>query len=81
MIFHYLCKTINLTFPYKMAKKKKDLWWYIKKEYGLSAMKRKFTKETGIPTTQAGLERKIGKTLLGWILGSGKKGKQEDDNE
>ena len=63
-----------------MAKKKKDLWWYIKKEYGLSAMKRKFTKETGIPTTQAGLERKIGKSILGWLFGSGKK-KQDDDEE
>ena len=30
-------------------KKKKDLWWYIKNEYGLPAMKRKFSKETGNP--------------------------------
>ena len=63
-----------------MAKKKKDLWWYIKKEYGLSAMKRKFTKETGIPTTQTGLERKIGKSILGWLFGSWKK-KQNNDEE
>ena len=60
-----------------MAKKKKDLWWYIKKEYGLSAMKRKFTKETGIPTTLAGLERTIGKTLLAWIFCTDKKGKKD----
>lgn len=62
-----------------MAKKKKDLWWYIKKEYGLSAMKRKFTKETGIPTTQAGLERKIGKSILNWFFGSNKKSDNDDE--
>ena len=62
-----------------MAKKKKDLWWYIKKEYGLSAMKRKFTKETGIPTTQAGLERKIRKSILSWIFGSNKKSDNDDE--
>ncbi len=62
-----------------MAKKKKDLWWYIKKEYGLSAMKRKFTKETGIPTTQAGLERKIGKSILNWIFGSNKKSDNDEE--
>ena len=44
-----------------MAKRqKKDLWWYIKKEYGISGLKRKFTKQTGIPLTKAGVERKLG---------------------
>ena len=62
-----------------MAKKKKDLWWYIKKEYGLSAMKRKFTKETGIPTTQAGVERTIGKSILSWIFGSNKKSDNDEE--
>lgn len=62
-----------------MAKrKKKDLWWYIKKEYGLSAMKRKFTKQTGVPLTKAGVERKIGALILDWILGRSKSSKEED---
>ena len=40
-----------------MAKRqKKDLWWYIKKEYGISGLKRKFTKQTGIPLTKAVVE-------------------------
>ena len=39
-----------------MAKRqKKDLWWYIKKEYGISGLKRKFTKQTGIPLTEYGI--------------------------
>jgi len=53
-----------------MAKKtKKDLWWYLNQQYGLPALKRKFTKKTGIPTTQAGIERKVGSTILDWLLG------------
>ena len=65
-----------------MAKRqKKDLWWYIKKEYGLSGLKRKFTKETGIPLTKAGVERKLGALLLNWVLGRGKKTAQESDEE
>lgn len=59
-------------------KKKKDLWWYIKNEYGLPAMKRKFSKETGIPTTQAGLERTIGKAIMEWLFGGKKKKKDEE---
>ena len=65
-----------------MAKRqKKDLWWYIKKEYGLSGLKRKFTKEIGIPLTKAGVERKLGALLLDWVLGRGKKTAQESDEE
>ena len=62
-------------------RQKKDLWWYIKKEYGLSGLKRKFTKETGIPLTKAGVERKLGALLLDWVLGRGKKTAQESDEE
>ncbi|MDO4958795.1 MAG: hypothetical protein Q4E68_06025 [Prevotellaceae bacterium] len=42
---------------------------------GITKMKRKFTKETGIPTTKAGIERKIGRAVLDWIFG-GKKEKE-----
>ena len=64
-----------------MAKKKKDLWWYIKKEYGISGLKRKFTKQTGIPLTKAGVERKLGAIVLDWVLGRGKKTKDEEEEE
>ena len=64
-----------------MAKrKKKDLWWYIKNEYGISAIKRKFSRKTGIPTTKAGVERKLGAVLLAWLLGGGSK-KSKNNNE
>ena len=64
-----------------MAKrKKKDLWWYIKNEYGISAIKRKFSRKTGIPTTKAGVERKLGAVLLSWLLGGGSK-KSKNNNE
>ena len=45
---------------------------------GITKLKRKFTKKTGIPTTEAGIERKIGRSVKDWILeklGMGKKGK------
>ena len=65
-----------------MAKRqKKDLWWYIKKEYGISGLKRKFTKQTGIPLTKAGVERKLGALLLDWVLGRGKKAETEVEEE
>lgn len=44
-----------------------------KKLLGITALKRKFTKATGIPTTEAGIQRKIGKWLIGLITGSNKK--------
>lgn len=62
-------------------RKKKDLWWYIKNEYGISAIKRKFSRKTGIPTTKAGVERKLGAAVLSWILGGGSKKKNEEIEE
>lgn len=31
---------------------------------GITAVKNKFARKTGIPTTKGGLERKVGRTLL-----------------
>lgn len=36
---------------------------------GIMQAKQKFASETGIPTTKAGLERKVGKMLLNAIFG------------
>lgn len=35
-----------------------------KRAVGITAAKQKFARKTGIPTTKAGLERKIGKAVL-----------------
>ena len=37
----------------------------LKRALGITAMKQRFARKTGIPTTRAGLERKIGRTVLG----------------
>ncbi len=60
-------------------RKKRDLWWYINNEYGLPAIKRKFTRKTGIPTTKAGVERKLGAKILDFLLGRGKKSSEEEE--
>lgn len=36
---------------------------------GIDKVKRKIAKSTGIPTTQAGIERKIGKAIIKTIFG------------
>lgn len=40
-----------------------------KRALGITAAKQKFARQTGIPTSKAGLERKIGTTLLKLIFG------------
>lgn len=40
---------------------------------GITAAKQKFARTTGIPTSRAGLERKIGALILGAILPTRKK--------
>ncbi len=39
---------------------------------GITQAKQKFARETGIPTSKAGLERKIGKMVLDVIFNKGK---------
>ncbi|NPD82376.1 hypothetical protein HPS57_10390 [Prevotella sp. PINT] len=40
-----------------------------KRALGITKVKRAFTKATGIPTTKAGIERKIGGTILKLLIG------------
>lgn len=40
-----------------------------KRALGITSAKQKFARETGIPTSQAGLERKIGKSILNVLFG------------
>jgi len=39
-----------------------------KRAVGLSGLKLSVSKKTGIPMTKSGLERKVGRTIIGFIL-------------
>jgi len=43
-----------------------------KRALGITQAKQKFARETGIPTSKVGLERKIGKMVLNAIFGKRK---------
>ncbi len=43
-----------------------------KRAVGITKMKRDFSKATGIPTSRAGLERKIGKAIINTLIGKRK---------
>lgn len=43
-----------------------------KRALGVTKLKRKITRETGIPMTKAGVERKIGRMVLDAIFGKKK---------
>lgn len=43
-----------------------------KRSLGITQAKQKFARETGIPTSKVGLERKIGKMVLNAIFGKRK---------
>lgn len=40
-----------------------------KRALGISQAKQQFARQTGIPTTQAGIERKIGRAIIKGIFG------------
>lgn len=41
----------------------------LKRALGITQIKQKFARETGIPTSRSGLERKIGNVIIKAILG------------
>ena len=45
----------------------------LKRALGITQVKQKFARETGIPTSKAGLERKVGKMVLNAIFGKKRK--------
>ncbi len=50
----------------------KGLSFSWKRALGISGAKTKIARKTGIPTTHAGLERKIGKAVINALLGKKK---------
>lgn len=51
----------------------KGLSFSLKRSVGVSALKQKVSKATGIPTTKQGLERKIGGSIVKAVTGKKKK--------
>lgn len=41
----------------------------LKRALGITKLKRNFTQKTGIPTTKAGIERKVGGAIINLLLG------------
>ena len=40
-----------------------------KRALGITQLKQKIARETGIPTSKQGIERKVGKTIIDLLLG------------
>lgn len=53
----------------KMTTPIPGLSFSLKRALGITQIKQKVARETGIPTSKAGLERKIGKTILSLLTG------------
>lgn len=61
---------INLNSNIVMSNTKiPGLSFSLKRALGITALKRRFTKATGIPTTKAGIERKVGEAVIDKIFG------------
>ena len=39
-----------------------------KRALGISAVKQRFARQTGIPTTQSGIERKVGRSIINLFI-------------
>ncbi len=39
-----------------------------KRAVGISSAKQRFARQTGIPTTKSGLERKVGRGIIGLLM-------------
>lgn len=48
-----------------------------KRAVGITKVKQKVARATGIPTTRQGLERKVGSLVIGTLFGSTKKKKRK----
>jgi len=51
----------------------KGLSFSLKRAIGISGLKTKIARKTGIPTTKQGLERKIGQAVISTITGKNRK--------
>ena len=50
----------------------RGLTFSLKRAIGISGLKTKIARKTGIPTTKQGLERKIGQAVISALLGKKK---------
>jgi len=48
---------------------KKKIWSSLKRLLGFNEIKRQVRKKTGIPTSRASVENKIGKLFINWLMG------------
>ena len=80
-----MATTKKKTTTKRKRKTTKGVTFSWKRLLGLDQIKRNIAKQTGIPMTKAGVERKIGSAVIASIVGlfskkSDKKEKQEEEN-
>lgn len=81
-----MATTKKKTTTKKKRKKTKGVTFSWKRLLGLDQIKRNIAKQTGIPMTQAGIERKIGSAIIALITGlftkksDKKKSNKEEEN-
>ena len=69
-IFVVTLPLLTSLFHHKMAKKTiPGLSFSWKRALGITRVKQQITRKTGIPTSKAGLERKIGSTIIKLLTG------------